>query len=151
MIFGNALGLFKGASRRRKARRRHVQKTDAPSTSVGRPLPGVHIRLVDEAGNDVPVGDEGEIWAKGANIFPGYHNDIDATRAALTDDGWLLTGDMGVVQRTSSTSRDSMCSRARSKTCCDRTQQLLPRPSSALPIQLAAKPSRPSSFLSTAT
>jgi long-chain acyl-CoA synthetase len=71
--------------------------TDAPVTSVGRPIPGVELRLVDADGDDVPVGDEGEVWAKGANIFPGYYNDPAATRGALTADGWLRTGDLGVV------------------------------------------------------
>ncbi len=71
--------------------------TGAPVTSVGRPVPGVQMRLVDSAGHDVPVGDEGEVLARGANIFPGYLDDPDATRAALDDDGWLHTGDVAVV------------------------------------------------------
>ncbi len=71
--------------------------TGAPATSVGRPLPGVHLRLVDTDGHDVPVGDEGEIWAKGANVFPGYLDNPAATERALTPDGWLRTGDIGVV------------------------------------------------------
>ncbi len=71
--------------------------TGAPSTSVGRPVPGVQLRLVDSNGGDVPVGDEGEIWARGDNVFAGYWNDERATAGALTDDGWLRTGDIGVV------------------------------------------------------
>ena len=71
--------------------------TGAPSTSVGRPLPGVAMRLVDSNGNDVPGGDEGEIWAKGTNIFSGYWRNDEATADALTADGWLRTGDIGVV------------------------------------------------------
>ncbi len=71
--------------------------TGAPATSVGRPVPGVQLRLVDSAGNDVPVGDKGEIWARGDNIFPGYWNDETATARALTTDGWLRTGDVAVV------------------------------------------------------
>lgn len=71
--------------------------TGAPATSVGRPVPGVQLRLVDVNGNDAPVGDEGEIWARGANIFSGYWDNPEATADALTDDGWLRTGDIGVV------------------------------------------------------
>ncbi|MGI9622660.1 MAG: AMP-binding protein [Acidimicrobiales bacterium] len=71
--------------------------TGAPATSVGRPVPGVQLRLVDSAGSDVPIGDEGEIWARGENIFLGYLNDAGATTEALTTDGWLKTGDIGVV------------------------------------------------------
>ena len=43
------------------------------------------------------VGDAGEIWVKGPNVFKGYWNDAEATRTALTDDGWLRTGDIAVV------------------------------------------------------
>ena len=68
-----------------------------PAGSVGRPLPGVQLRLVDPEGDDVFVGDEGEVWAKGPNIFTGYWNDAEATGRALDTDGWLHTGDLAVV------------------------------------------------------
>lgn len=71
--------------------------TDAPANSVGRPLPGVELRLVDEFGDDAVIGDVGEVWARGANVFPGYLNDPDATAAVLDEDGWLRTGDLAVV------------------------------------------------------
>jgi long-chain acyl-CoA synthetase len=70
---------------------------DAPDCSIGVPLPGVSVRLVDGSGEDALVGDPGEIWVKGPNVFPGYWEDGDATRAALTDDGWLRTGDVAIV------------------------------------------------------
>jgi long-chain acyl-CoA synthetase len=65
--------------------------------SVGRPLPGVEVRLVDEAGGDVLQGDPGEIWVRGANVFDGYYGDPQATAEVLTPDGWLRTGDIGVL------------------------------------------------------
>jgi long-chain acyl-CoA synthetase len=65
--------------------------------SIGVPLPGVEVRLVDPDGDDVLVGDSGELWVRGPNVFKGYWNDPEATRAALTPDGWLRTGDIGVV------------------------------------------------------
>jgi len=71
--------------------------TEAPSTSVGRPLPGVKMRLVDEQGDDVLVGDVGEIWAQGPNIFSGYLGDEKATAAVVDTNGWLHTGDLAVV------------------------------------------------------
>jgi long-chain acyl-CoA synthetase len=71
--------------------------TDAPATSVGRPLPGVKLRLVDEFGDDALIGDVGEVWAKGDNIFAGYLNDDAATNAVIDADGWLHTGDLAVV------------------------------------------------------
>ena len=61
------------------------------------PLPGVSVRLIDSSGEDALVGDPGEIWVKGPNVFAGYWDDDEATRAALTGDGWLRTGDVAVV------------------------------------------------------
>ena len=66
------------------------------SGSIGRPLPGLSVRLVGPDGDDVPLGDPGELWVQGPNVFPGYWQDPDATAAALTDDGWLRTGDIAV-------------------------------------------------------
>ncbi len=71
--------------------------TGAPTRSVGRPLAGVEVRLVDDDGDDALVGDPGEIWVRGPNVFRGYWNDPDATAAALDDAGWLHTGDVGLV------------------------------------------------------
>ena len=72
---------------------------DLPFTpgSIGRPLRGVDVRIVDENGDDVLVGDSGEIWVKGPNVFAGYLNDPEATARVLTPDGWLKTGDIAVV------------------------------------------------------
>jgi len=64
--------------------------------SVGRVLEGVEIRLVNSDG-DALVGDVGEIWVKGPNVFAGYYDDPEATAAVLTDDGWLRTGDMATT------------------------------------------------------
>ena len=69
----------------------------APPGSIGAPLPGVRLRLIDADGHDVLVGDAGEIRVQGPNVFKGYWNDPEATAAALTDDGWLRTGDLAVV------------------------------------------------------
>jgi long-chain acyl-CoA synthetase len=69
----------------------------APDGSIGLPLPGVLVRLIDRSGLDALVGDPGEVWVKGPNVFAGYWDDPEATRAALTEDGWLRTGDLAVV------------------------------------------------------
>ncbi len=69
----------------------------APEGSIGVPLPGIEVRLVDAGGEDALVGDAGEIWVRGPNVFGGYWNDPEASGAALTDDGWLRTGDIAVV------------------------------------------------------
>lgn len=65
--------------------------------SVGRPLPGVEVQLVDEEDEPVLEGDTGEIWVRGENVFAGYWRDAEATAQVLTDDGWLRTGDIGVI------------------------------------------------------
>ena len=64
--------------------------------SVGRLLVGQEMRLVGDAGEDVPVGDAGEIWIKGDNVFHGYFEEPEATERVLVD-GWLRTGDIGLV------------------------------------------------------
>lgn len=65
--------------------------------SIGRPVPGIELRLVDENGEDALVGDSGEIWIRGENIFAGYLNDSEATARVLSADGWLRTGDIAVI------------------------------------------------------
>lgn len=62
--------------------------------SVGLPLPGVQIRVVDEAGQPVATGEVGEIAAKGPNVMLGYLNRPEETAAVLRD-GWFHTGDLG--------------------------------------------------------
>lgn len=68
-----------------------------PRGSVGLPVPGVEVRIVDAAGDDVLVGDHGELLVKGPNVFAGYWDDPEATGRVLTGDGWLRTGDIAVV------------------------------------------------------
>ena len=63
--------------------------------SIGMPLPEVEMRLVDEEDNEVEFGDPGEIVVRGPNVFKGYWNRKDATRAAFRD-GWFHTGDVAV-------------------------------------------------------
>ena len=71
--------------------------TDAPVGSIGPVLPGIEMRLVDADGEDALVGDSGEIWVRGPNVFKGYWQDPEATATAVTEDGWLRTGDIAVV------------------------------------------------------
>jgi long-chain acyl-CoA synthetase len=72
---------------------------DAPARdgSIGVPLPGIELRLVDSDGADALAGDPGEIWVRGPNVFAGYWQDVEATGAVLTADGWLRTGDVAVA------------------------------------------------------
>lgn len=62
--------------------------------SVGKPIAGVEVVVVDEHDQPVPVGEVGEVIARGPNIMHGYYNMPEETKATLRD-GWLHTGDMG--------------------------------------------------------
>lgn len=65
--------------------------------SVGRAVEGLEVRVVDTEGDDVPVGDSGEVLVKGPNVFVGYWNDPVATARVIDDEGWLHTGDIATV------------------------------------------------------
>ncbi|SOD80576.1 acyl-CoA synthetase [Spirosoma fluviale] len=65
---------------------------------IGKPLPGVSVRLVDENNVEVADGLPGEIQIKGATVFLEYWNRSEATQKAFTDDGWFQTGDIAVVE-----------------------------------------------------
>ncbi|WP_262695422.1 long-chain-fatty-acid--CoA ligase [Kordiimonas aquimaris] len=62
--------------------------------TCGVPVPGTDLRIVDSEGNDLPVGEAGELLVRGPQVMSGYLNNPDATDEALTD-GWLRTGDVG--------------------------------------------------------
>jgi len=61
--------------------------------SVGRPLDNLMVRIVDEAGNDLPAGQLGELAVKGPSVCSGYFNNSKETRRVFRD-GWLRTGDL---------------------------------------------------------
>lgn len=73
---------------------------DDPQTiarSCGAPLPGVEVKVVDDAGVELPRGQEGELWVRGYNVMRGYLDDPQATAAAIDAAGWLHTGDIGTM------------------------------------------------------
>ena len=63
--------------------------------SIGKPLPDVEMKVIDENGKELPVGETGEIVARGPRIMGGYWKDPEKTAKAMTKDGWLKTSDMG--------------------------------------------------------
>jgi len=67
------------------------------ATTVGRPRPGFEIRIADDSGVDMPHGEPGEVVLRGGSVMLGYLDDPEATRHALSADGWLRTGDIGLV------------------------------------------------------
>jgi malonyl-CoA/methylmalonyl-CoA synthetase len=65
--------------------------------TVGRPLPGVQLRVQDDAGKPLPVGEIGGIQVKGPNVFQGYWHMPEKTAQEFTADGFFMTGDVGKV------------------------------------------------------
>jgi fatty-acyl-CoA synthase len=65
--------------------------------SVGRVHPHVEVRIVDEAGNTVPVGEQGELLTRGYSVMKGYWEDPEQTAKAIDADGWMHTGDLARI------------------------------------------------------
>src|SRR6201999_1252689 len=66
------------------------------TTTVGRVQPHLEVKVVDTAGNTVPVGETGELCTRGYSVMRGYWNDDAKTRESIVD-GWMHTGDLAVI------------------------------------------------------
>jgi long-chain acyl-CoA synthetase len=71
--------------------------TDAYSGTIGLPMPNVEIRILDDDGKDVPLGQAGEIAIKGPQVMSGYWQRPDETASVMTPDGFFKSGDVGVM------------------------------------------------------
>ncbi|MBI5070604.1 MAG: acyl--CoA ligase [Deltaproteobacteria bacterium] len=69
------------------------ERAEEKKGSIGIPIPGVHLAVVDEAGRELPIGETGHLVARGDNVTPGYLDEPEETSAILHD-GWLWTGDL---------------------------------------------------------
>lgn len=68
------------------------------TSSVGKPHPNVEVRIIDpETGEDVEVGQPGELCTRGYHVMKGYYNNAEATRQAIDSEGWLHTGDIAIM------------------------------------------------------
>ena len=67
------------------------------SGSIGLPLPSIDIAIKDDAGNTLPQGASGEICIKGPNVMTGYYQQPAENAKAFTSDGFMRTGDVGVM------------------------------------------------------
>jgi acyl-CoA synthetase (AMP-forming)/AMP-acid ligase II len=76
---------------------RHDDDPETIATTSGRAIPGVEVQVVDDDGNEVARGDAGEIVVRGYNVMLGYYDEPAETKATVDADGWLHTGDIGVM------------------------------------------------------
>ena len=67
------------------------------SGTIGVPIPSTHMRCIDDDGNEVPLGQPGEIAIKGPQVMAGYWQRPDETAKVMTADGWFKTGDIGTM------------------------------------------------------
>lgn len=65
--------------------------------TIGLPLPGIDISIKDDEGNSLPQGESGEICIRGPNVMTGYYNQPDENAKAFTPDGFMRTGDIGIM------------------------------------------------------
>jgi acyl-CoA synthetase (AMP-forming)/AMP-acid ligase II len=75
-------------------------KDDDPETIAnwcGRPIPDTEVRIVDDAGRELSTGEPGEVVVRGYNVMRGYWDEPEETAATIDPDGWLHTGDIGLM------------------------------------------------------
>ncbi len=71
--------------------------TELANGYVGKPLPGMEIKIVDDQGNTLPAGEEGEVLIKGPLTIKGYFKMPEEDRLGFSDDGYCLSGDLGYL------------------------------------------------------
>ncbi|WP_433253920.1 AMP-binding protein [Streptosporangium sp. CA-135522] len=89
----NAYGLMEGTV---VSMTRAEDPVEVVASSTGRPMPGVEVRIVDDHGVEVAPGERGEVVVRGYGVMRGYWDEPDRT-AEVIRDGWLHTGDVGVL------------------------------------------------------
>jgi long-chain acyl-CoA synthetase len=65
--------------------------------TIGVPIPSTYMKIIDDNGNDVPLGQAGEIVIKGPQVMAGYWQRPDETAKVMTADGWFKSGDIGIM------------------------------------------------------
>ena len=76
---------------------RHDDDPETIANTSGRAIPDVEVQIVDDDGNEMPRGEPGEIVVRGYNVMVGYLDDPTQTAETIDADGWLHTGDIGVM------------------------------------------------------
>lgn len=68
-------------------------------STVGRIHPHVEVKIADEQGNALPVGQQGEVWTRGYSVMQGYWNDDERTEESIVEGGWMRTGDLARIDK----------------------------------------------------
>ncbi|XP_066279737.1 medium-chain acyl-CoA ligase ACSF2, mitochondrial-like isoform X1 [Branchiostoma lanceolatum] len=89
--YGTTEGWIVSMSTRSEMTKEQMERT------VGRLMPHLETKVVNKAGQVVPLNQEGEIWVRGFSVFKGYRGDEEKTAKVKTHDGWHKTGDIGVL------------------------------------------------------
>jgi HIP---CoA ligase len=76
---------------------RHDDPIEVIANTSGRPISGMEVRVVSPDGADRPAGEPGEVWVRGYNVMRCYFDSPEATADAFAPDGWLRTGDIGIL------------------------------------------------------
>jgi acyl-CoA synthetase (AMP-forming)/AMP-acid ligase II len=76
---------------------RHDDDAETIATTSGRAIPDVEVRVVDDQGTELPNGEAGEVVVRGYNVMSAYFEEPEQTAEAIGADGWLHTGDIGVL------------------------------------------------------
>jgi acyl-CoA synthetase (AMP-forming)/AMP-acid ligase II len=76
---------------------RHDDDPETIATTSGRAIPGVEVQVVDDDGAEVPRGEPGEVVVRGYTVMQGYFEEPEQTAEAIDAEGWLHTGDVGVM------------------------------------------------------
>ncbi len=76
---------------------RHDDDPERTAAWAGKPVADTEVKVVDDDGREVPTGEQGELLVRGYNVMHGYWDDPAGTAATIDGDGWLHTGDIGIV------------------------------------------------------
>jgi acyl-CoA synthetase (AMP-forming)/AMP-acid ligase II len=76
---------------------RREDSAEVTASTSGRAIPGLEVQVVDAVGKELPRGEPGEVVVRGYTVISGYYGNPEATAEAIDGDGWLHTGDIGVM------------------------------------------------------
>ncbi|MEN6669433.1 AMP-binding protein [Psychrobacter sp. B38] len=96
-VTGNVISQGYGLSETAPVATATPMGSDVFDGTIGLPVPGTDVAILDEAGNEVELGERGEIGVRGPQVMKGYWKRDDATAEVMTPDGYFRTGDIGVM------------------------------------------------------